>query len=448
MAPPLTAADVRAWRGLRERQTAARGEAGAMAAKVADALEAGAPGRAARWRDRAGQYRQQARTTRDTLPALDDLEARIRTAAAAPEDAAAWRAAADAAEALMEGAGQALREEAKAAAGRAADRSRAGAARDCRRIRDAFDEADAAAGDGALIYRPGIEPLGAEAARLLATPSLSGDDRRYLEQFRAVIESEIRVRDSIRDAIARARAHLGEYPAILDRALAPEPPPPAPEEPASRPGLIGRARRLFRAEEDSPARPAPEPAPRALYRADPDYRRWDVRAEQFVNTFRNWRAIDDPGHCDHVDRRWIDMADLVAEIEAIRRAARDPRAPPHRIELAQAGAFAAADQRHDPDRLDMLLRAVTRPEDERDRDALVELARRNRAWPKETHAAFRRHVRETVHPDDTHSLARLARGLPAGLARSFENLSEECWRHMGRALTRRQELTRGHGLSY
>ena len=142
------------------------------------------------------------------------------------------------------------------------------------------------------------------------------------------------------------------------------------------------------------------------------------------------------------------MADLIAEIEAIRSAASDPGAPPHRIELADAGAFAAADQRHDPDRLDMLLRAAIRPEDERDRDALVELARRNRAWPKETHAAFRRHVREAVHPDDTRTLSRLAQGLPADLAASFRNLSEECWRHMGRALGRRQELTRGHGLSY
>ena len=441
MAPPLTAADVRAWRALRERQTAARDEAGALAAKVADALEAGAPGRAARWRDRAGQYRGQAVTTRGTLRALDDLEAQIRMAA--PQDAAAWRAAAEAAEALMEGAGHALREEAKAAAGR---RGQAEAARGCRRILDAVNEAAAAAGKGALIYRPGIEPLGAEAARLLATPWLSDGERRFLENFQALIDSETRLRDTIRDVIERARAHLETYPAILDRALAPE--PPVPEEQASRPGLLGRALGLFRAEDDIPARPAPEPGPRALNDVDPDYRKWDVRAEQFVKTFRNWRAIDDAAHSDHVDRRWIDMADLVAEIEAIRRAARDPEARPHRIELPDAGAFAAGDQRHDPGRLDMLLRAVTRPEDERDRDALIELARRNRAWPKETLASFRRHVRENVDPDDRLSLHRLARDLPADLARSFENLSEECWRHMGEVYARRQELTRGHGLSY
>ena len=443
MAPPLTAADVQAWRALRERQAAARDEAGAWAAKVADALEAEAPGRAARWRDQAGQHRELAVTTRGTLRALDDLEAQIRMAA--PQDAAAWRAAAEAAEALMEGAGQALREEEEAAAGRAgAQRGQAEAARGCRRIRDAVDEADAAASESAIIYQPGIEPLRAEAARLLATPGLSDRDRRYLEQFQAVIDSEIRVRDMIRNTIGRARAHLETYPAILDRALAPE--PPAPEEEAARPGLIGRALGLFRAEDDIP--PAPEPAPRALNDVDPDYRKWDVRAEQFVETFRNWRASGNPTHSDHVDRRWIDMADLVAEIEAIRRAARDPEAAPRRIELPDAGAFAAADQRHDPGRLDMLMRAVTRPEDERDPDALVELARRNRAWPEETLAAFRRHVHEAVDPDDRLSLSGLAQALPAELARSFENLSAECWRHMGEVYARRQELTRGYGLSY
>ena len=440
---PLTVADVQAWRQLRQQRMSAHGGASAIAGTVADALEDGSPRAAAEWRDRAERHRKRAVTTRGTLRALDDLEAQIRSAAAAPQDAAAWRAAAEAAEALMAGAGQALREEAKAAAGRA-QRGQAEAAAGCRRIRDAVDEADAAAGKGAIIYQPGIEPLRAEAARLLATPGLSDRDRRYLEQFQAVIDSEIRVRDMIRNMVGRARAHLETYPAILDRALAPE--PPAPEEEAARPGLIGRALGLFRAEDDIP--PAPEPPPRALNDVDPDYRKWDVRAEQFVKTFRNWRAIDDPAHSDHVDRRWIDMADLVAEIEAIRRAARDPEAGPRRIELPDAGAFAAADQRHDPGRLDILMRAVTRPEDDRDRDALVELARRNRAWPEETLAAFRHHIREAIDPDDRLSLSGLAQALPAELARSFENLSAECWRHIGEIYARRQELTRGYGLSY
>ena len=35
------------------------------------------------------------------------------------------------------------------------------------------------------------------------------------------------------------------------------------------------------------------------------------------------------------------MADLVAEFEAIRLAARDPEADPHRIQIPDSGAFAA-----------------------------------------------------------------------------------------------------------
>ena len=322
-------------------------------------------------------------------------------------------------------------------------------ARDCRRIREAVDRAEAAAGDSALIYQPGIEALGAEAARLLATPWLSAGDRRFLDDFQTSIDSESRVRDRIRNTIRLARAHLGEYPDILDRARAPKPPDPVPEEPAPRPGLVARARRLFRAEEDIPAAP-PAPAPRVLNDFDPDYRKWDARAELFVQTFLNWRATENPVFRDHLDRRWIDMADLAAEIEAIRSAARDPEAEPHRIETPDAGAFAAADQRHDPDRLEVLLRAAARPEDERDRDALLELARRNRAWPKETHAVFCAYVRDAVDPDDTRSLFRLQQNLPAALGRSFRNLAEECWRHGGRAIGRRQERTmgHGHGLSY
>ena len=281
MEPPLTVADVQAWRGLRQRRASAHGGASAIAETVADALEAGSPEVAVKWRNAEAQHRERAITTGDTLPALDELEARIRIAAAAPGDAAAWRAAADAAEGLMQGAGQALGEEAKAAAEQAeARRAEAEAARDCRRIRDAFAAALAAANGGAVIYRPGIEPLGAEAARLLATPRLSDGDRRTLENVQARIDGEIRDRDTIRSMIDRARAHLDAYPAILERALAPKPPPPAPEEPSSPPGLMGRARRLFRAEDDIPARPAPEPAPRALYAVDPDYRKWSPRASK------------------------------------------------------------------------------------------------------------------------------------------------------------------------
>ena len=477
MAPPRSVADVRAWQDLRERQAAAREEAGVLAGAVVDDGHGLDAEETARWREQTTIYRDRARSIRAGLPALDGLEALVRTAAAAPQDAAAWHAAADAAEKLREGAGHALREEAKAvvereAARREAIRQRSGAsvaeerpappdtpevraARDFRRIREAFEHANAAAGEGALIYQPGIETLGPEAARLLATPWLTQGERRFLESFKEAVDSETRIRDMIRDAIGQARAHLGDYSDILDRALAPKPPAPdgpAPAkagEPTARPGLIDRARRLFGAEDDIPAAP-PAPAPRSLYDLDPDYRRWELRAGQFVNTFRNWRAIDDPAHRDHADRRWIDMADLVAEFEAIRRAARDAQAEPHRIEMPDAGAFAASDQRHDPDRLNVLLRAALRPEDERDRAALVELARRNRAWPEETHAVFRQYVRDAMAVDDTRSLFRLTQDLPAALAGSFRNLAEECWRHHGRAIGRRQERTmgHGHGLSY
>ncbi len=301
------------------------------------------------------------------------------------------------------------------------------AADECRRLRAAVAQA------GPLIYQPGVEALGADATRLLATPGLSEGDRRFLESLKEVIDSETRVRDDIRDMIERARAHLREYPDIRDRA--PEPPE------APRPGFIARARRLLGTQEHTPAPMAP---PRALNDFDPDYRKWDIRAELFVKTFRHWRTLDNPAYSDHLDRRRIDIADLIAEFEAIRRAARDPQAEPHRIELPDAGAFAAADQRHDPGRLAVLLQAAIRPEEERDRAALVELARRNRAWPEETHAAFCHHVRAA----DERSLFRLEPNLPATLAGSFRNLSEECWRHRGEALMRQQELTREHGLSY
>ena len=309
------------------------------------------------------------------------------------------------------------------------------AAGECRRLRAAVAQA------GALIYQPGVEALGADATRLLATPGLSEGDRRFLESLKEVIDSETRVRDDIRDMIERARAHLREYPEILDRA--PEPAAAKAGEP--RRGPVARARRLFGAEESIPVRTVAS-APRALNDVDPDYRKWDIRAELFVKTFRQWRALDNAAH--HLDRRRIDIADLIAEFEAIRRAARDPQAAPHRIELSDAGAFAAADQRHDPDRLAVLLQAAIRPEEERDRDALVELARWNRAWPEETHAAFCHHIRDAVDADDERSLFRLEQHLPATLAGSFRNLSEECWRHRGEALMRQQELTREHGLSY
>ena len=321
-------------------------------------------------------------------------------------------------------------------------------AKDCRRIRDAFDRAYAATGDGAIIYQPGIEPLGAEATRLLATPWLSGDDRRYLEKFRTVVDGEIRRRNDLSRRIERARGLLEEYPTILERALAPKPQQPAPDEQNPRPGLFGRVSRLFRAEDDIPDRASgPAPVSRALNDIDPDYRKWDVLAEMTIKTLRDWRATDNAELNDHLDRRWIDITDLVAEIEAIRGAARDPAGRSYRVEVTDAGAFTAGDQRHDPDRVKVLLSHVVRPENERSTEALLELARRNRAWPKQIQAVFRQYIQEAVETGETLSLSGLAKALPANLAASFASLSEETWRRQAEVQFLQQELTREQGLS-
>ncbi len=319
------------------------------------------------------------------------------------------------------------------------------AAHEYRRIRDAVERARAGAGDGSIAYQPGIEDLGREAARLLTTSWLTADGRRYLEKFQTDLDRGTRNRDLVQGTIEQARALLREYPPILERALAPK--PPAPDEPASRPGLFGRVRRLLGDEDDIPARRPAGPTPQALNDYDADYRWWDVRAEQMVKKFRTWRAADNAAQRDHFDRRWIDMADLIAEFEAIRSAARDPAAKPYRIETPDAGAFEAADQRHDPDRLATLLRDVIRPEDERSSKAVLELARRNRAWPDETLAVFRRHARQAARAGETRSLSRLAAGLPRNLTRSLTNLSEVTWQLQGEDINRRREREQGYDIS-
>ena len=142
------------------------------------------------------------------------------------------------------------------------------------------------------------------------------------------------------------------------------------------------------------------------------------------------------------------MADLIAEFEAIRSAARDPEAKPYRIETPDAGAFEAADQRHDPDRLATLMRDVIRPEDERSSEAVLEFARRNRAWPGETFAVFRRHARQAADTGETRSLSRLAAGLPRNFTRSLTNLSEVTWQHQGEDIDRRREHEQGYDISF
>ncbi len=235
---------------------------------------------------------------------------------------------------------------------------------------------------------------------------------------------EVRARNEISRTIAEARAHLLKYPVLLARA-----PKPPPDQQDSRLGIFRRMRRFF--EDDIPAAKAP-------HDFDPDYRRWDVRAELFVRKFRDWRA--DPILRDHVDRRWIDMSDLIAEFEAIRSAHPEP----YRIETPDA--FPARDQRHDPDRLAVLLRDVIRPEDERNHDAVVELARRNRAWPEETLAVFRSYAQKAANAGETRSL--LSAGLPPHLGESLRNLSEVTWQYQGEDIERRRNLEQAYGISY
>ena len=249
-------------------------------------------------------------------------------------------------------------------------------------------------------------------------------DRPWSEVARRRTSDETRQR--IARTIGEARAHLLEYPALLERA-----PKPPPDERDS--GVFRRMRRFFK-DDMPPTKPA------GPHDFDPDYRRWDLRAELFVRKFRAWRA--DPILSDLVDRRWIDMADLIAEFEAIRHAYPEP----YRIETPDA--FPASDQRHDPDRLAVLLRDVIKPEDERNRDAVVELARRNRAWPEETLAVFRSHARQAANAGKTRSLIRLSAGLPPHLGESLQNLSEVTWQYQGEDIERRRNLEQGYGMSY
>ncbi len=323
------------------------------------------------------------------------------------------------------------------------------AAQDCRRIRNAYKAATTAAGDTALIYRPGIEPLRPEIGRLLETRFISAGDRSFLKSLQELLDSEIRTRELIRHTVHRARVHLEKYPPILERALAPKPPQPTPDEQAPRSGLFGRVRRLLRTEDGIPARPAdPAPAPQALNDFDPDYRKWDVLAEQFLKTFRDWANTDSKLYLDHLGRRRIDIADLSAELEAIRSAARDPLSPPHQLEIPNAGRSGIEDQRHDPERLEALLRQVLAPDRNPDPQALLELARRNRAWPKQTLAVFRACLDRSADTGETLSSARLAASLPANLAASLRNLSAETWRRQAEVRLRYRTLTRDQGLSH
>ena len=282
--------------------------------------------------------------------------------------------------------------------------------REFKRIFAAWQEADQAGDDGALIYRPGIEELRPDIDRILATPHLTGDERNFLTNFKGALDSESRVRDEIDSAIQRGRKHLAQYEALIERR-------------------------------------GPHTEGTVLFDTDPDYRKWELHARQITRTFENWFAIDDE-HRDHIDRRRLDLTDIAAELRAIRRTARSGELPPHRVEIPLENEPGPVDQRLDPKRhVDLMERALL-PEDERDAQAVAELARWSRAWPKESLNLFRIYVDDAAQAGQKVSTHRLAYGLPPALAAGMAHISQEIWAREAVAIGQRQQMReRGMGLS-
>ncbi len=336
-------------------------------------------------------------------------------------------------------------------------------ARECRHIQTTFERAIERRAGKAIIYVPGFEAVHSDIDRLLANPHLSSGDRRTLEDCKAAVEPDIRVRNEIRRTIEHASSHVREYTDILDRHRAgmagdarrgPEPAEPA------KPGLRGwveRRRDTARARRDAsdPARieserrrKEEEARPKPLSEINSEYRIWSRYADSLVETFDRWLAADDPRHADHVDRRRIDIADLRGELAAICKAGLVPGGEPHRVEIPDAGRSGMENQYFDAERVTAILPDALRPEGERDLEALAELARWNRAWPKQTLAAFRAFLDDAERSRDRVSTWRLAFDLPPGLAAGFGNLSAESHKRHAKAIGQRQELTRGFGLSH
>ncbi len=218
MAPPRTERDVRNWRDLRERQADARTGAAAAAEAIAAAVAPGYADAAAQWRERAGKYRRQAGAMRGALAALDDLETLVRTAEAAPDDEAAWWAAAKAAETLPEDSGRAFRREAVAAAARVETRRS--------EVRERYDDLTALWDD----FRKGLRAEGKvafadeqaersgvyfEVARdLLGNPDLDEEAKGELRAF-------LREREVVQPEVARrGEAAAEQWDGILARAKA------------------------------------------------------------------------------------------------------------------------------------------------------------------------------------------------------------------------------------
>ena len=333
---------------------------------------------------------------------------------------------------------------------------------ECRRILGILNRALKEADGKAVIYTPGIEELRPDIDRLLANPHLSDRSRRGMEDCKTVIRAGILVRNEVHLKIERARDDIQEYTAILDRHREREAEEARrarePAKPARR-GLLGWMRRT---PEDAPdLRPHWDPArireenrrkkaeglPVSLADLNDEFLIWTHRNGPLLKTFETWIAGDDPQYADHVDRRRIDIADVHGELAAIRRAVLDPRGEPHRIEIPDAGRSGMEDQRFDARRVKALLPDALRPRGERDRDALVELARWNRAWPKQTLAAFRAFVDDAERRHLNVSVRSLAQDLPPALAAGIANLSEEAYKRHARVIALQQELTRGRGWS-
>ena len=283
--------------------------------------------------------------------------------------------------------------------------------RDYARIHHAWQKAEALAGDGALVYQESVEELLPHIARTLANPHLAGKERRFLDSFRDVIESEVRVRDEISRTIDRARDHLAAYEALLEKR-------------------------------------GPHEAGTVLNDIDADYRKWDVRAELIVKTIDNWSGTDNAAHREHLDRRRLDLTDLAAELRAVRKAARDPEAEPHRVEVPLETGVHSWDQLFDRRRFTELTLKTLKPEEERNPDTVAEFARWSRAWPKETRATFKAIATEAAREKEALHTKRLAANLPPGLAAGMFHISEEIWAYQGEEIMQRQaERSRGMGMS-
>ncbi len=331
-----------------------------------------------------------------------------------------------------------------------------------RRVQDISARALEETGGKTVIYTSGIEELRPDIDRLLANPHLSARGRRVLENCKTVIGADIRIRNEVHRTIERARDDFRDYIAILDRHRTREAEEARRRREPAKPARRGLPGWMRRTPEDAPdLRPHWDPArirderrrkkaegmPISLADDNDEFLTWTRHNGSLLKIFETWLAGDDPQYADHVDRRRIDIADVYGELAAIRRAGLDPQSKPHRIEIPDAGRFGMEDQRFDARRVKTLLPDALRPRDERDRDALFELARWNRAWPKQTLAAFRAFLDDAERRRLNVSIRGLVQDLPPALAAGIANLSEESYKRHARVLALQQELTRGRGRS-